>query len=263
MSVDSFNITVLGSGTSVGVPTIGCHCAVCHSEDPRDQRLRPSIYVRYQGHGVLIDTTPDFRQQALRARIERVDAILFTHSHADHIMGLDDVRPFNFRQGGEIPIHGSQETLDNIQRCFRYIFDPRYAESAVPRLAIHPFNGEPIELFGLEFVPIRLCHGKGTVHGYRFGDAAYLTDHSDIPDESMEQLNGLDVLFLDALRHKPHPTHSTVERSLQSVEKLAPRRAFFTHICHDLAHARTEEALPQNVRLAYDGLEIAVGEVSQ
>jgi phosphoribosyl 1,2-cyclic phosphate phosphodiesterase len=263
MSVESFNITVLGSGTSVGVPTIGCHCAVCNSADPRDQRLRPSIYIRYQGHGILIDTTPDFRQQALRARIDRVDAILFTHSHADHIMGLDDVRPFNFRQGGEIPIYGSEETLDNIQRCFRYIFDPRYAESAVPRLAIRPFNGAPIELFGLEFTPIRLCHGKGTVHGYRFGEAAYLTDHSDIPDESMELLNGLDVLFLDALRHKPHPTHSTVERSLQSVEKLAPRRAFFTHICHDLAHVRTEEALPPNVHLAYDGLEISVGEVSQ
>jgi len=261
MSVESFSITVLGSGTSVGVPTIGCHCAVCSSADPRDQRLRPSIYIRYDGHGILIDTTPDFRQQALRAHISRVDAILFTHSHADHIMGLDDVRPFNFRQGGEIPIYGSEETLDNIQRCFRYIFDPRYAESAVPRLAVHPFNGTPIELFGLEFTPIRLCHGKGTVHGFRFGEAAYLTDHSDIPDESMEQLSGLDVLFLDALRHKPHPTHSTVERSLQSVEKLAPRRAFFTHICHDLAHARTEETLPPNVRLAYDGLEIAVGEV--
>lgn len=261
MSVASFSITVLGSGTSVGVPTIGCHCAVCSSADPRDQRLRPSIYIRYDGHGILIDTTPDFRQQALRARIERVDAILFTHSHADHIMGLDDVRPFNFRQGGEIPIYGSQETMDNIQRCFRYIFDPRFAESAVPRLTVHNFDGAPIKLFGLDFTPIRLCHGKGTVHGFRFGEAAYLTDHSDIPDESMEQLAGLDVLFLDALRHKPHPTHSTVERSLQSVEKLAPRRAYFTHICHDLAHARTEEALPANVHLAYDGLEITVGEV--
>jgi len=259
----SFSITVLGSGTSVGVPTIGCHCAVCSSSDPRDQRLRPSIYIRYGGHGILIDTTPDFRQQALRAKIERIDAILFTHSHADHIMGLDDVRPFNFRQGGEIPIFGSQETLENIQRCFRYIFDPRYAESAVPRLTVHTFNSAPIQLFGLEFTPVRLCHGKGTVHGFRFGPAAYLTDHSDIPEESMEQLGGLDVLFLDALRYKPHPTHSTVERSLQSVEKLAPRRAFFTHICHDLAHARTEEALPPNVRLAYDGLEITVGEAAQ
>ncbi len=258
MAVEPLSITVLGSGTSVGVPTIGCHCAVCSSDDPRDNRLRPSVYVRIGGHGILIDTTPDLRQQALRARIERVDAILFTHSHADHIMGLDDVRPFNFRQGGDIPIYGSQETLDNIRHCFRYIFDPRYAESAVPRLVTHTFDGGPINLFGVDFTPIRLRHGKGTVHGFRFAGAAYLTDHSDIPEESMQQLSGLDVLFLDALRHRPHPTHSTVEHSLQSVEKLAPRRAFFTHICHDLPHARTEETLPPHVRLAYDGLEIAI-----
>ena len=256
------SITVLGSGTSVGVPTIGCHCAVCSSADPRDQRLRPSIFIKYEGHGILIDTTPDFRQQALRARIERVDAILFTHSHADHIMGLDDVRPFNFRQGGVIPIYGSPDTLENIQRVFRYIFDPRFAESAVPRLVTNVFNSAPVTLFGLDFLPIRLFHGKGTVHGFRFGPVAYLTDHSDIPEESMAQLRGLDVLFLDALRHRPHPTHSTVERSLESVEKLAPKRAFFTHICHDLAHAGTEAKLPSHVRLAYDGLEISVGEAA-
>jgi len=258
MAAEPVRITVLGSGTSVGVPTIGCHCAVCTSEDPRDKRLRPSIYVRYGDHGVLIDTTPDFRQQALRARIERVDAILFTHSHADHIMGLDDLRPLNFRQGGSIPIYGSAEHIDNIQRCFHYVFSNHKSESSVPRLVTHVFEKGPVDLFGLEFIPIRLCHGRGTVYGFRFGEAAYLTDHSDIPEESMEQLKGLDVLFLDALRHRPHPTHSTVERSLQSVEKLAPRRAFFTHICHDLPHAKTEEQLPPNVRLAYDGLEIAL-----
>src|SRR5581483_1103323 len=258
MAGESVKITVLGSGTSVGIPTIGCRCAVCCSTDPRDQRLRPSIYIQYGDRGILIDTTPDFRQQALRARIPRVDAILFTHSHADHIMGLDDVRPFNFKQGGIIPIYGSEETLDNIARCFRYIFDKEHTESSRPRLAPTVFDSEPIDLFGLPFTPVWLCHGKGTVYGFRFGRAAYLTDHSDIPDESMERLSGLDVLFLDALRHRPHPTHSTVERSLQSVEQLAPRRAFFTHICHDLAHAATEERLPPHVRLAYDGLEIEV-----
>jgi phosphoribosyl 1,2-cyclic phosphate phosphodiesterase len=258
MGFDALRITVLGSGTSVGIPTIGCRCAVCHSEDPRDKRLRPSIYIHYGDHGILIDTTPDFRQQALRAQIPRVDAILFTHSHADHIMGLDDVRPFNFKQGGEIPIYGSEEHLENICRCFRYIFDNHKSESSRPRLVPHTFNTAPFELFGLKFTPIRLCHGKGTVYGFRFGKAAYLTDHSEIPPEAMELLSGLDVLFLDALRHKPHPTHSTVERSLQSVELLAPKRAFFTHICHDLAHNSTEEKLPANVRLAYDGLEIEV-----
>lgn len=258
MAGESVRIKVLGSGTSVGVPTIGCRCAVCTSDDFRDKRLRPSIYVQYGEHGVLIDTTPDFRQQALRANIERVDAILFTHSHADHIMGLDDVRPLNFKQGGSIPIYGSAEHIDNIQRCFHYVFSNHKSESSRPRLVTHVFDSAPLNLFGLDFIPIRLCHGKGTVHGFRFGNAAYLTDHSDIPDESMERLRGLDVLFLDALRHRPHPTHSTVERSLASVEKLAPRRAFFTHICHDLSHAATEKQLPSHVRLAYDGLEITV-----
>ena len=250
------SITVLGSGTSVGVPTIGCHCVVCTSSDPRDQRLRPSILVSYGDRNVLIDTTPDFRQQALRARIDRIDAILFTHSHADHILGLDDIRPFNFRQGGTIPIYGSADTLHNIHQTFRYIFLEEKTESSRPRLVSHAFDGQDFDLFGLPFQPIRLAHGKGTVYGFRFGDAAYLTDHSDIPEESLERLGGLDILFLDALRHKPHPTHSTVEKSLRTVEQLAPQRAFFTHICHDLGHARTEETLPPHVRLAYDGLEL-------
>ncbi len=259
MAADSLSITVLGSGTSAGVPTIGCHCAVCTSGDPRDNRLRPSIIIDYDGRGILIDTTPDFRQQALRAKIQRVDAILFTHSHADHIMGLDDVRPFNFRQGGVIPIYGSEQTMSDIQRAFRYIFDPGETESSRPRLIPHVFNGEPIDLFGLSFSPLRLHHGKGTVYGFRFGSAAYLTDHSAIPPESMGKLTGLDVLFVDALRHRPHPTHSTVERSLQTVEELRPKDAYFTHICHDLPHAETEKKLPLNVHLAYDGLELRVG----
>ena len=258
MAGDSLSITVLGSGTSVGVPTIGCRCAVCNSDDPRDNRLRPSILVNYGGHGVLIDTTPDFRQQALRFHIQRVDAVLFTHSHADHIMGLDDVRPFNFRQGGTIPIWASEQTMSDIQRAFRYIFDPNDTESSRPRLVCNTFTDEPIPLFGLDFLPLRLDHGRGTVYGFRFGPVAYLTDHSDIPEESMEKLGSLEILFLDALRHKPHPTHSTVERSLQSVEVLKPKNAYFTHICHDLAHAATEAMLPENVHLAYDGLELQV-----
>lgn len=256
MPQGSLGITVLGSGTSVGVPTIGCHCAVCTSSDPRDRRLRPSILLSYNDRCVVIDTTPDFRQQALRFNMQRLDAILFTHAHADHIMGLDDVRPFNFRQGGVIPIYGSAETLASVQSCFRYIFDGRQSESAVPRLVPHVLEEKAVEIFGLPFLPIRLEHGKATVTGFRFGSAAYLTDHSVIPPDSMEKLLGLEVLFLDALRHKPHPTHSTVQRSLKSVEALQPKRAFFTHICHDLSHERTEDSLPAHVRLAYDGLQI-------
>lgn len=252
------HITVLGSGTSSGVPTIGCPCEVCHSPDPRDRRLRPSILIRYDGRAVLIDTTPDFREQALRFRIERIDAILYTHSHADHILGLDDVRPFNYRQRAAIPIYGMAETLDSIQRVFRYAFEEGSHNTAVPRLDLHPLNGDGFELFGLRFTPVRVVHGNGTVLGFRFGDAAYLTDHSDIPEESKAKLHGLDVLFLDALRHRPHPTHSTVEKSLETVRELTPRRAYFTHICHDLGHQATEASLPAGVHLAYDGLEIDV-----
>jgi phosphoribosyl 1,2-cyclic phosphate phosphodiesterase len=252
-------ITVLGSGTSVGVPTIGCHCDVCLSEDARDKRLRPSILVSYDSRNVLIDTTPDLRTQALRARIDRVDAVLFTHSHADHLMGLDDVRPFNFRQKGQIPIYAAPDTMAAIQRCFQYIFDGGKRETNVPKLDARVLDGSAFDLFGMEFTPIPILHGTQTIYGFRFGRAAYLTDHSDIPEASMEMLKGLDVLFLDALRYKPHPTHSTVERSIRTVDLLAPHRAFFTHICHDLGHERAESMLPPHIRLAYDGLEIHVG----
>ncbi|MBI3682532.1 MAG: MBL fold metallo-hydrolase [Acidobacteria bacterium] len=253
-------VIVLGSGTSAGVPTIGCHCSVCTSADPRDQRLRPSIAVRYLDRVVVIDTSPDFRMQALRCGLDRVDAILFTHAHADHILGLDDTRPFNFRHRGEIPIYGTEETIAVIQRVFAYIFAEGESESWVPKIRSHIFSPDDVlNLFGMPVVPIRLKHGKGTVFGFRFGALAYLTDHNEIPPESIEKLHELDVLFLDALRHKPHPTHSTVEQSLKYVELLKPRRAYFTHISHDLAHERTESRLPPHVRLAYDGLEIKLG----
>jgi phosphoribosyl 1,2-cyclic phosphate phosphodiesterase len=259
MPSPAFKITVLGSGTSVGVPTVGCHCDVCSSKDPRDKRLRPSVLVSYEERNVLIDTTPDLRTQALRARIDRLDAVLFTHSHADHLMGLDDVRPFNFRQKGQIPIFAAPDTMAAIQRCFQYIFDGGKRETNVPRLEPRVLNGAPFDVFGMEFRPIPILHGMQTIYGFRFGAAAYLTDHSDIPESSMELLHGLDVLFLDALRYKPHPTHSTVERSIRTVEQLAPQRAYFTHIGHDLGHERAESMLPPHIRLAYDGLEIQVG----
>jgi phosphoribosyl 1,2-cyclic phosphate phosphodiesterase len=258
MQAPSSKITVLGSGTSVGVPTIGCHCAVCTSDDPRDKRLRPSILISYGGHNVLIDTTPDFRTQALRARIDHLDAVLFTHAHADHLMGLDDVRPFNFRQKSQIPIFAAEDTMTAIRRCFQYVFDGVKKDTNIPQLEARLIDGAPFNLFGLEFLPIPVLHGRQTIYGFRFGAAAYLTDHSDIPESSMDQLRDLDVLFLDALRYKPHPTHSTVDRSVKTVEQLSPQRAFFTHICHDLSHERAESLLPSHIRLAYDGLEIYV-----
>jgi phosphoribosyl 1,2-cyclic phosphate phosphodiesterase len=258
MPATPLKITVLGSGTSVGVPTIGCHCAVCTSTDPRDNRLRPSILISYDGCNVLVDTTPDFRTQALRAGITRLNAVVFTHAHADHVMGLDDIRPFNFHQSGDIPIYAAPDTMASIRRSFPYIFDGQEKKTNVPHIDPRLIDGSAFDLFGLEFLPIPILHGPQTIYGFRFGNAAYLTDHSEIPDSSMELMRGLDVIFLDALRYKPHPTHSTVERSTKTAEKLGVRRAFFTHICHDLGHQRAESLLPEHIRLAYDGLEVVV-----
>lgn len=254
-SPSQLTVTVLGSGTSVGVPTIGCTCKVCTSTDPRDKRLRPSILLRHNGHAFVIDTGPDFRQQALRSNLERLDAVFFTHAHADHILGLDDLRPYNFHQKHVIPIYAAEPALEVIRRVFDYIFFSGETESSRPKVETHVFDTEPFEVSGLNVQPVRVMHGKWPAHGFRVGRFAYLTDHSEIPEESLALLQGLDVLFLDALRHKPHPTHSTIERSLKYVQQLAPKRTYFTHISHDLLHERTEQLLPPNVHLAYDGLE--------
>jgi phosphoribosyl 1,2-cyclic phosphate phosphodiesterase len=248
-------LTVLGSGTSMGVPTIGCTCQVCHSSDPRDKRTRPSVMLEYDGHCVLIDTTPDFREQAIRERITRLDAILYTHAHADHILGLDDVRPLSFRRETKVPLYAFDDTATAIESVFAYIFNPTYKFGGIARVEMNRIGG-PVEILGARFDPVRIIHGEADIYGFRFGAAAYLTDFSEIPPESMQQLKGLDILFLDALRHKPHPTHSTVENSLRLVDQLRPRRAFFTHIAHDLPHEATNKTLPDHVRLAHDGLKL-------
>ena len=249
-------LTVLGSGTSMGVPTLGCDCRVCNSADAHDRRTRPSIMVQYNGRVVLIDTTPDFHAQAVREKIARVDAVFYTHAHADHILGLDDLRPLSFRhEGGSIPLYAKAATAGEIQKVFRYVFDrdPDYATLA--KVHIEELDGT-VELFGARFEPVDVLHGRQTIQGFRFGSAAYLTDFSDIPEYSRERLRGLDILFLDALRHRPHPTHSNVENSLRLVEELRPKRAFFTHISHDLPHEATNATFPPNVRLAHDGLRL-------
>ena len=252
----SLKIRVLGSGTSSGVPTIGCGCATCASSDPRDNRLRPSVLVQYGGYNVLIDTTPDFREQVLRAGLTHLDAVVYTHAHADHILGMDDVRPFNYRQKTHIPLFASEPTFAVIRRIFDYAFDNRVHTSHVPQLEVNLITEEPFDVLGLRFEPIPVFHGRAVVLGFRFGNVAYLTDHNEIPEASMEKLQGLDVLFLDALRHKPHPTHSTLAASVATARRLGARRTYFTHMCHDIGHAETEATLPPGIFLAYDGLEI-------
>jgi phosphoribosyl 1,2-cyclic phosphate phosphodiesterase len=248
-------LTVLGSGTSMGVPTIGCDCAVCHSSDPHDRRTRPSILLQFTGKFVLVDTTPDFREQAIRQQIRQIDAVLYTHAHADHILGIDDLRPLSYHRDGKIPLYARQEAADFIRNMFRYIFDANYKFGGLARLELRPING-PFDLFGVRIQPIPIVHGDAEIFGYRVGSAAYLTDFSVIPQSSMALLEGLDVLFLDGLRHKPHPTHSTVENSIRIANETKAKRVFFTHICHDLPHAETNAALPPHIRLSYDGMKL-------
>jgi phosphoribosyl 1,2-cyclic phosphate phosphodiesterase len=249
-------LTVLGSGTSMGVPTIGCDCAVCRSQDPHDRRTRPSVMISYNRRHVMIDSTPDFREQALREKITQLDAVLYTHTHADHILGLDDLRPLTYHhKPGKLPLYATPRNCDFLRNMFRYIFEAEYKFGGLPLVELHPIEG-PVELFGARFEPLTVIHGETPILGFRFGSAAYLTDHSEVPTETLAKLRGLDILFLDALRYTPHPTHSTVEQSLKIVDAVKPKRAFFTHICHDLPHEATNATLPEGVELASDGMKL-------
>ena len=252
-------MTFLGTGTSMGVPTLGCGCAVCHSADPRDMRTRSSVALRYGGQVVLIDTGPDFRQQAWRDGIDRVDAVLYTHGHADHVLGFDDLRPLTFKTPNPVPLYADGETAAVLERIFEYTFrtHDRYPTSA--RVDLHRLSTEPgtaLDLFGARFERIPVTHGRNTIAGYRFGKAAYLTDMSDIPAASFESLRDLDILVLDALRHEPHPSHSHLDNSVRLAERIGARRTFFTHISHDLCQETTDAELPPHIRLAYDGLTL-------
>jgi phosphoribosyl 1,2-cyclic phosphate phosphodiesterase len=248
-------ITILGSGTSMGVPTLGCDCRVCTSTDPRDRRTRPSVAIRWDQHCILIDTGPDFREQALREGIRDIDAILYTHSHADHILGLDDLRPLSYRNKHKIPLYADEVTASTIEKVFDYTFasDARYPNRA--RVEMHRIHG-PVDIFGVPFQPIPLLHGEMEVTGFRFGNAAYLTDMNHIPDSSLALLENLDVAILDALRHTPHPSHATLPESIEWANRLAPRMTYFTHMSHEILHAETDSALAENMRLTYDGMQI-------
>lgn len=253
-------VTFLGTGTSAGVPMIACACAVCRSTDARDRRLRPSIFVDVPGRAkLLVDTTPDLRQQALTHDITRVDAVLFTHSHADHVLGLDDLRRFNHVQGMAIPCYASRETWRDIQRTFAYAFDgAARLGGGVPQVDVHEIDG-PFVVSGVHVQPVPLWHGRMPIFGFRFGAFAYLTDCNRIPDEAWPMLVGVETLVVDALRDKAHVTHFTVDEALDVVARVAPRCAYFTHMSHDLGHAATNARLPEHVALAYDGLMLDIG----
>jgi len=252
-------VTFLGTGTSHGVPMIGCACATCRSTDPRDRRLRPSIHVDVPGRAsILVDTATDLRQQALLYGVTRVDAVIYTHAHADHILGLDELRRFNAIQGGSIPCYADARTWENLRKTFFYVFDGVVRHGGgIPQLEARQIT-QPFDVAGVHVVPVPLIHGRTPILGLRFGSFAYLTDCSAIPDESWPLVTGVDTLVIDALRHKPHPTHFTVAEALVAVERIAPRRAYFTHMCHDLPHAETCARLPAGVELAYDGLVLDV-----
>lgn len=250
-------ITFLGTGTSHGVPMIGCDCVTCRSSDPRDARWRPSVFVETDsGDAILIDAGPDLRAQALRFGVRRIDAILFTHGHADHMLGLDEVRRYNAMQQQVMPCYGDPVTLDDIRRMFSYVFDPATPKGGgVPQLEMIAVDG-PFRVGGQDVIPVPIFHGTRPILGLRLGAFAYLTDCSRIPDASWPLLEDLDVLVLGALRERPHPTHFSLDEAVAAAARIAPRRTYFTHMCHDLGHADTNARLPPGVELAYDGLVI-------
>ena len=254
--MSSPRLTFLGTGTSHGIPVIACSCAVCQSSDPRNQRFRSSVLIEWQGKTLLIDTPPELRLQLVRAKVSHLDAILYTHTHADHIFGLDDVRVFSGRQHAPLPVYGMARSLENLQRQFFYIFTETPMGGGKPQLdlqTIEPLD-QPFRAADVSVQPIPVWHGPTPVLGYRFGDVAYVTDTNNIPEASLGLLQGLDILVLDALRHRTHPTHYSISEALAVVEQLKPRQTYFTHMCHDLDHAETGRQLPPSVQLAYVGL---------
>lgn len=248
-------VALLGTGTSTGVPVIGCRCPVCTSSDPRNRRLRPGAKVEAGGRVILIDTPVDLRQQALRYGLSRVDGVLFTHDHADHVFGLDEIRVFNFRQGGAIPCFGSRQTLASLRRIYSYAFEDGQEGGGKPRLDLVEVSA-PFDLFGLEVAPIPVLHGATEVYGFRLGGFAYVTDVSFIPEESFQRLAGVEVLVLGALRYRPHSTHFNIPEAVAAAQRIGARRTVLTHIAHEVDHGAQEISLPPGVELGYDGIEL-------
>jgi len=252
-------LVFLGTGTSVGVPIPGCDCATCRSDDVRNQRTRCGLAVGLAGGNLLVDTPTDLRSQLLREQIGLAHAVLYTHDHADHLFGLDDLRVLSFYLGNKLPLYCEEQVEQRIRRSFDYAFNDdanSLHEGAIPRLSFVRITTTPFELLGTRVVPIRLNHGRFDVLGFRFGNVAYCTDTNQIPDESWPLLEGLDILILDALRRKPHPSHLSLDEAIAIARRLRPRRTLFTHMSHDLEHVATNAALPATMELAYDGLKV-------
>jgi len=249
-------LTFLGTGTSHGVPMIGCRCEVCLSGDRRDARSRSSALLEYSGRKVLIDAGPDLRLQALAHGIDSIDALLLTHAHADHVGGLDDLRVYTEKSGSPIPLYGPPEELAALRGRFEYIFAEKpYVGGGIPKIDLRPVT-EAFDLFGRTVEPVPIIHGEARIYGYRLGEFAYVCDASRLPADSMERLKGLGTLVINALRHEPHPTHFSLEECLEAVRILAPRRALLTHISHRLGHKSASKGLPLGVEMAYDGLSL-------
>jgi phosphoribosyl 1,2-cyclic phosphate phosphodiesterase len=256
----SRTFTFLGTGTSVGVPMVGCDCDVCQSPNPRNHRYRCSVLVRTPEGNLVIDTTPELRLQLLRERVKLVHAVLFTHFHADHVYGLDDLRPFPHRLGGPVPLYCTAEVERKLRGAFAYAFLPEAEKlpmGYVPKLTFQRITEDPFTVLGQRVVPIPLVHAQFNVLGFRLGDVAYCTDVSKIPPESWPLLEGLQVLVLDALRFKPHPAHFNIDEALEVIDRVKPARAYLTHMSHDVEHESTNRRLPPGVELAYDGLSFA------
>jgi phosphoribosyl 1,2-cyclic phosphate phosphodiesterase len=263
-------LTFLGTGTSMGVPTLGCTCEVCTSTNPHDRRLRPSVLIRWSEpkvqraatpeRAVVIDTGPDFREQALRAHVTRLDAVFYTHAHADHILGMDDLRPLSFtalREGGPIPLYASDDTARVLRQIYDYTFSPQATYPTRARVELQPLS-DRVAIHGVEFMRIPVMHGEMEITGFRFGNAAYLTDVSAIPESSFALLEGLEHLALSALRRTPHPNHATVEQAVAWAQRIGARHTWLTHIAHELGHEETNRSLPAGVSLAHDGLTVPI-----
>ena len=252
-------ITFLGTGTSQGVPVIGCTCEVCSSLDFRDKRLRSSIHVELSNQSFVVDTGPDFRQQMLRERVKRIDAVLFTHAHRDHTAGLDDVRAYNFMQRMDMPVYGTQPVLDQLKVEYAYAF-VKESYPGIPRLLFNLIDEGPFSVNGVNVLPLPVMHLKMPVFGFRFVNFSYITDANFIPDKTMEKLKGTEILVLNALQREPHISHFNLKEAVSMVEKIQPRLTYFTHISHKLGtHAEVSKELPPNVMLAYDGQQLDVG----